>query len=85
LLDSTWVVFESRSGSTYELDALSAAILMAFEAGNVLDEDDLLRQVASDLDLASLCVADLSFALQQFCQCGLLLPAGGHNLMHGIG
>lgn len=85
LLDSTWVVFEGRSGSTHELEALSAAILMAFEAGEVLDEDALLRQVASDLDLASLCVADLSFALQQFCQLGLLLTAGRHNLAHVAG
>ncbi len=85
LLDSTWVVFDSRSGSTHELEALSAAILMAFEAGEVLDEDALLRQVASDLDLASLGVADLSLALQQFCQYDLLLPASRHNLMHGIG
>jgi PqqD family protein of HPr-rel-A system len=85
LLDSTWVVFECRSGSTHELEALSAAILMAFEAGDVLDEVNLLRQVRSDLGLDCLSVADLSVTLRQFCQLGLLLPAGRHNLSHAAG
>lgn len=49
-LDDDWVVFDSGSGDTHHLDAVSAAALMCFEA-EPHDLGSVIGVLASELDL----------------------------------
>lgn len=62
---SEWMLFDQGTGQTLLVDALSAAALMALEAG-ALPRAELERQVANDLDLPSL--AELSQVLSDNLQ-----------------
>jgi len=73
LVDDQWVVFEHNSGTTHQLDALPAAVLMAFEAGRPLDVRQLLEQVREDLGQQEIMHAHLQTVLQQLVQLELVL------------
>ena len=45
-----WVVFDTGSGQTHQLDALTAATLMTIEAGD-LQISELVSQVAETLNI----------------------------------
>lgn len=73
--DGDWVVHDTRSGMTNQLDVLHATVLMAYEAGTVMGLADLQRCLATEFGLADLGPDALHDLVTPLCQLHLLLPA----------
>jgi PqqD family protein of HPr-rel-A system len=74
--DGEWVVFDSGSGDTHQLDAISAAVLMCLESVPQ-DLDGLSQAIAGELNLAN--DADLARRIEQlieqYTRLGLIEPS----------
>jgi hypothetical protein len=73
-LDGEWLVYETASGLTHQLDGIAACTLMCFES-DALDLDSLLNLAARLLDtpLDDTLAGHVSVAVRQFRALGMLL------------
>jgi PqqD family protein of HPr-rel-A system len=71
--DDEWVVFDSGSGDTMQLDPLAAVTLMCLEA-EPFSLSDLTAQIAAELDLpvGEPLSAKLGFVLENLTHLGLI-------------
>jgi PqqD family protein of HPr-rel-A system len=71
-LDDEWVVFDSGSGDTHRLDAISAAVLVCLEL-DAQDVEGLSQLLASELHLPGKdLLGRLESLLDQLCRLGLI-------------
>ena len=73
-LDGEWLVYETASGLTHQLDGIAACTLMCFES-DALELDSLLNLAARLLDTPpdNTLVSQVSEAVRQFQALGMLL------------
>ena len=75
-LDDDWLIFEVLSGQTHQIDKVTAAVLMCFEASTALSFAELLVVLAREFDIT---VADagasvIASVVDRLAALGLITP-----------
>ena len=75
-LDDDWVVFEVLSGQTHQIDKVTAAVLMSFEAGTALSSVELLVLLAREFNVIvdNASAAPIASVLDRLSALGLIQP-----------
>lgn len=78
--DGDWVVFEVLSGQTHQIDKVTAAVLMSFEAGKALSFTELLVVLAREFKIIvdDAGAAPIVSVLDRLSALGLIQPPTLH-------
>lgn len=79
-LDDEWLVFEVLSGQTHQIDKVTAAVLMCFEAGTALSFAELLVELAHEFRITADDAGALPIAsvVDRLAALGLITPETLH-------
>ena len=83
LFDEDWLIFEVLSGQTHQIDKVTAAVLMSFEAGKVLSFSELIGVLAREFNIIvdNAGAAPIASVLDRLCALGLIQPPTLHAVV----
>ena len=79
-LDGDWLIFEVLSGQTHQIDKVTAAVLMSFEAGEALSFAELLLVLGDEFSVIvdGAGAAPIASVLDRLSALGLIQPSTVH-------
>lgn len=80
LLGDDWVLFESLSGQTHQINEVVAAIILSFDSGQSLSLHALTSKLQDDFNLALIenQTVDILLFINQLMSIGLMISTDAH-------